>query len=396
MTSIHQSERDKEMKGSVKILKGEYDLEEQNNFAMELVNMCIESQCLKISLIPKANESVEIMDEPYEVYDLCGAEISLVPKGLPKEETPKEELFIFFALTDRERKKHGLCIKKCSKAEELNVTEYSCLYSSSPKLDITSMSYSSLLEMNSDETLSITEDSSGIGTEIAILPNKTQPTLQFESFKCWSVRVIEKIQKKLNQLEMPSFMETLEVTDVSMGTCIPQLHSVSNITVDEFGIWFDFDFTYNGSFQMTLQTKLKMPKNKQLQNDENTENSDVKQINEGNESSDEDGSGSIKSPKQNKFINKIEKWISHKHFQTVAQSRFVKKYVGDISNMLLTLTVEVHVLQGILAVNIPPVPTDRIWYGFRKDPTLSLTASPKVGSHEINLSAIVKMIEQKD
>ncbi|GIY19370.1 testis-expressed protein 2 [Caerostris darwini] len=497
MTSIHQSERDKEMKGSVKILKGEYDLEEQNNFAMELVNMCIESQCLKISLIPKANESVEIMDEPYEVYDLCGAEISLVPKGLPKRrvfrkkfpiciklplasqkysindtsddfeqeekcdyvslfpfqdgllETPKRRALYIFALTDREKETWFYALKKCSKAEELNVTEYSCLYSSSPKLDITSMSYSSLLEMNSDETLSITEDSSGIGTEIAILPNKTKPTLQFESFvktlfenylretnisehswksdtskkkdtqfrtytvewlnvalgrlfydfltqKCWSVRVIEKIQKKLNQLEMPSFMETLEVTDVSMGTCIPQLHSVSNITVDEFGIWFDFDFTYNGSFQMTLQTKLKMPKNKQqLQNDENTENSDVKQNNEVNESSDEDGSGSIKSPKQNKFINKIEKWISHKHFQTVAQSRFVKKYVGDISNMLLTLTVEVHVLQGILAVNIPPVPTDRIWYGFRKDPTLSLTASPKVGSHEINLSAIVKMIEQR-
>lgn len=34
-------------------------------------------------------------------------------------------------------------------------------------------------------------------------------------------------------------------------------------------------------------------------------------------------------------------------------------------------------------------------YGFRKDPVLSLNASPKVGTHEINLSAVVQMIEKK-
>lgn len=77
---------------------------------------------------------------------------------------------------------------------------------------------------------------------------------------------------------MPSFIETLEVTDVFMGTCIPQLHSVSNVVADEFGVWFDFDFTYNGSFQMTLQTKLKMPKTKnQMQSDEQTDNPELKQ-----------------------------------------------------------------------------------------------------------------------
>ncbi|KAF8774310.1 Testis-expressed protein 2 like protein [Argiope bruennichi] len=497
MTSIHQSVADKTMKGSVKILKGDYDPDEQRQHMAELVNICIENQCLKISRIPKNNECDENATTPFEIYDLSGADISLVPKDLSKRrafrkkfpiciklplssknyqtindsydmdqegrcdyvslfpyqdgliETPKRQALYIFALTDREKETWFYALKKCIVLEELNATEYSTLYSSSPKLDMTSISYSSLMEINSEETLSVTEDSSGISAELNFIQSKTKPTLEFEDYvktlfenyfrdintsehswkpeifsdanrkkdisstvrhvewvnvalgrlfydfltqKYWSERIMEKIQKKLNNLEMPSFVETLEVTDVFMGTCIPQLHSVSNVVVDEFGIWLDFDFTYNGSFQMTLQTKLKMPKTKhQMQSDEHPDNSDLKQSAEVNESSDDDG----KSPKQNKLINKLEKWISHKHFQTVAQSRFVKKYVGDISNMLLTLTVEVNLLQGILAVNIPPVPTDRVWYGFRKDPILNITASPKVGSHEINLSAVVKMIEQR-
>ncbi|GBM35670.1 Testis-expressed protein 2 [Araneus ventricosus] len=497
MTSIHQSVAEKTMKGSVKILRGDYDPDEQRHHVAELVNIYIENQCLKISRISKHNESDENITTPFEIYDLCGADISLVPKGLSKRrafrkkfpiciklpvssknsrtindsyddvdqeercdyvtlfpykdgllEAPKRQALYIFALTDREKETWFYALKKCINLEELNATEYSSLYSSSPKLDMTSISYSSLMEINSEETLSVTEDSSGISAEISFVPSKIKPTLEFDDYlktlfenyfrdintsehswkpeifsdasqkkginsttrpvewinvalgrlfydfltqKYWSERIIEKIQKKLNNLEMPSFVETLEVTDVFMGTCIPQLHSVSNVVVDEFGIWLDFDFTYNGSFQMTLQTKLKMPKKHQMQSDEQTDNSEMKQSAEANESSDDEG----KSPKQNKLINKLEKWIAHKHFQTVAQSRFVKKYVGDISNMLLTLTVEVNLLQGILAVNIPPVPTDRVWYGFRKDPILNITASPKVGSHEINLSAVVKMIEQR-
>ncbi|CAL1282431.1 unnamed protein product [Larinioides sclopetarius] len=497
MTSIHQSVAEKTMKGSVKILKGDYDPDEQKYHTAELVNIHIENQCLKISRISKHNESEENMTTPIEIYDLCGADISLVPKGLSKRrafrkkfpiciklplssknfrtindsyndvdqeercdyvtlfpykdgllEAPKRQALYIFALTDREKETWFYALKKCISSEELNATECSSLYSSSPKLDMTSISYSSLMEINSEETLSVTEDSSGISAEISFVSSKTKPTLEFQDYvktlfeiyfrdintsdhswkpgifldisqkediksttrpvewinvalgrlfydfltqKYWSERIMEKIQKKLNNLEMPSFVETLEVTDVFMGTCIPQLHSVSNVVVDEFGIWLDFDFTYNGSFQMTLQTKLKMPKKHQIQSDEQTDNPEMKQSAEANESSDDEG----KSPKQNKLINKLEKWITHKHFQTVAQSRFVKKYVGDISNMLLTLTVEVNLLQGILAINIPPVPTDRVWYGFRKDPILNITASPKVGSHEINLSAVVKMIEQR-
>ncbi|GFY36945.1 testis-expressed protein 2 [Trichonephila inaurata madagascariensis] len=498
MSSIHQNEFDKLMKGSVKILKGEYDSEEQSLSSTELVNVCIENNCLKILHLQKEDDSEENVGAPYEVYDLCGANISLVPKGLSKRrifrkkfpicimlpaiskklhtvedtfedmdqeekcdyfslfpyqdgllEMPKRRALYIFALTDREKETWYWALKKCVKIEE-HVTEFSSLYSGSPKFDATSLSYSSLMEMSHNETLSIADDSAGKSAEISFSSNKTKPNLEFGEYvkilfenyqreinaakfswtsediqivnkkknckqkdvpvewmnvalgrlfydfltqKHWSDKIMAKIQKKLNQLDMPTFMETLEVTDVFMGTCIPQLHSVSNVVNDEFGIWFDFDFTYNGSFQMTLQTKLKMPKTNS-QGEEPSDSTESKPNVEGHESSDEDGSG-VKKTKHSKFINKIEKWITHKHFQTVAQSKFVKKYVGDISNMLLTLTVEVNLLQGILAVNLPPVPTDRVWYGFRKDPILSITVSPKVGSHEINLSAIVKMIEQR-
>ncbi|KFM75644.1 Testis-expressed sequence 2 protein, partial [Stegodyphus mimosarum] len=161
-------------------------------------------------------------------------------------------------------------------------------------------------------------------------------------------------------------------------------------------MWIDFDFNYDGNFQMTLKTRLKMTRGKHLENTGITDPSAVKQNGDSIDSSDEDESeAKSHSVNRNKLFNKIEKWISYRHFQTVAQSKFVKRYVGDISNMPLTLTVEVNALHGILTVNIPPVPSDRVWYGFRKDPVLSLTAYPKVGTREINLSAVVQMIERK-
>ena len=59
---------------------------------------------------------------------------------------------------------------------------------------------------------------------------------------------------------MPSFIESLEVSDVFLGTSLPQIHTVSNPVIDTNGVWFNFDFNYCGSFQMTLKTKLNVTK----------------------------------------------------------------------------------------------------------------------------------------
>lgn len=60
-----------------------------------------------------------------------------------------------------------------------------------------------------------------------------------------------------------------------------------------------------------------------------------------------------------RFVDKITK---SKYFQKATETEFIKKKMEEVSNTPLLLTVELQELQGTLAVNIPPPPTDRIWY----------------------------------
>lgn len=60
-----------------------------------------------------------------------------------------------------------------------------------------------------------------------------------------------------------------------------------------------------------------------------------------------------------RFVDKIAK---SKYFQKATETEFIKKKMEEVSNTPLLLTVEVQECRGTLAVNIPPPPTDRIWY----------------------------------
>lgn len=69
--------------------------------------------------------------------------------------------------------------------------------------------------------------------------------------------------------------------------------------------------------------------------------------------------GGHKPSKIMRFVDKITK---SKYFQKATETEFIKKKMEEVSNTPLLLTVELQELKGMLAVNIPPPPTDRIWY----------------------------------
>ncbi|KAJ8404260.1 hypothetical protein AAFF_G00340330 [Aldrovandia affinis] len=93
-----------------------------------------------------------------------------------------------------------------------------------------------------------------------------------------------------------------------------------------------------------------------------------------------------------RFVDKITK---SKYFQKATETEFIKKKIEEVSNTPLLLTVEVQECRGKLTVNIPPPPTDRIWYGFRSPPHLELKARPKLGEREVTLAHVTDWIEKK-
>lgn len=236
----------------------------------------------------------------------------------------------------------------------------------------------------------------------------------------WVDFVSKKIQMKLSKIRLPYFMNELKLTELDMGHCTPRILTASQPSVDHQGLWVDLEISYNGSFLMTLETKMNLvrlgkegeglgeigkegvrPRTYFLADsdeesssagssdeEEMTENLSDKSIPLGAEGY----TGVHKPSKIMRFVDKIAK---NKYFQKATETEFIKKKMEEVSNTPLLLTVEVRECRGILAVNIPPPPTDRIWYGFRSPPHLELRAQPKLGERKVTLAPVTDWIEKK-
>ncbi|XP_062284144.1 testis-expressed protein 2-like [Scomber scombrus] len=241
----------------------------------------------------------------------------------------------------------------------------------------------------------------------------------FLSEPYWAELVSKKIQMKLSKIRLPYFMNELTLTELDMGVVTPRILGASKPSIDYRGLWFDLELSYSGSFLMTLETKMNLIRlGKEGENlrlgevgkdgyrprtyclaDSDEESSSAGSSDEEdsseltNESLGAEGYvGGHKSSKIMRFVDKIAK---SKYFQKATETEFIKKKMEEVSNTPLLLTVEVQELQGTLAVNIPPPPTDRIWYGFRKPPHLELKARPKLGEREVTLIHVTDWIEKK-
>uniref|UniRef100_A0A8B9P7H5 SMP-LTD domain-containing protein n=1 Tax=Apteryx owenii TaxID=8824 RepID=A0A8B9P7H5_APTOW len=244
----------------------------------------------------------------------------------------------------------------------------------------------------------------------------------------WAEQVSNKIQKKLSKIKLPYFMNELTLTELDMGTSIPSVLSASSPTIDDRGLWVDMEVTYSGSLQMTLETKMNLCKlGKESAAEESgpaeaggegprlslLADSDAESSSAG--SSDEEDvcateplgalgekvllpgteghvSGNSTSRKILRFVDKIAK---SKYFQKATENEFIKKKIEEVSNTPLLLTVEVQELSGTLAVNVPPPPTDRVWYSFRVLPQLELKVHPKLGEREVTFLHVTEWIEKK-
>lgn len=63
-----------------------------------------------------------------------------------------------------------------------------------------------------------------------------------------------------------------------------------------------------------------------------------------------------------KFLRIVENVAQSKYFKSVAQSKYIKKAVAGISKTKLKLSVDIKGCVGTLAINIPPPPSDRLWF----------------------------------
>ncbi|KFQ31773.1 Testis-expressed sequence 2 protein [Mesitornis unicolor] len=78
--------------------------------------------------------------------------------------------------------------------------------------------------------------------------------------KYWSDLVSKKIQMKLSKIKLPYFMNELTLTELDMGIAVPKILQAFKPSIDHRGLWIDLEMSYNGSFLMTLETKMNLTK----------------------------------------------------------------------------------------------------------------------------------------
>ncbi|KAM8961644.1 testis-expressed protein 2-like [Pelodytes ibericus] len=249
--------------------------------------------------------------------------------------------------------------------------------------------------------------------------------------KYWEDMVVNKIQKKLSKIKLPHFVNELTLTGLDMGTSLPQILTTSMPTMNERGLWINLDVSYSGSFQVTLETKInlsKLGKEAAGEDDDRAEDrrertlpSRARILIDSDEESSSAGSsedeeipiaethgavgdrlnptnpegftgGNSTSRKILRFVDKITK---SRYFQKATENEYIKRKIEEVSNTPLLLTVEIQELEGSLAVNIPPPPTDRIWYSFQTPPRVEMKVRPKLGEREVTFIHVTEWIEKK-
>uniref|UniRef100_UPI00398EE789 testis-expressed protein 2 isoform X2 n=1 Tax=Pristiophorus japonicus TaxID=55135 RepID=UPI00398EE789 len=241
--------------------------------------------------------------------------------------------------------------------------------------------------------------------------------------KYWSNLVSRKIQMKLSKIRLPYFMNELTLTELDMGVAMPRICQASKPSVNHQGLWIDLEISYNGSFLMTLETKMNLTKlgkeplgegykvgdvgkegpkaycladsDEESSSAGSSDEEDAQDVMGGDKALAAAAEGYVGGHRPSKIMRLVDKITKSKYFQKATETEFIKKKIEEVSNTPLLLTVEVQECKGTLAVNIPSPPTDRIWYGFRTPPHLELKARPKLGEREVTIAHVTDWIEKK-
>ncbi|RXN00762.1 Serine/threonine-protein kinase/endoribonuclease IRE1 [Acipenser ruthenus] len=192
------------------------------------------------------------------------------------------------------------------------------------------------------------------------------------------------------------------------------------------GLWIDLEISYNGSFLMTLETKMNLTRlgkdpvgeglgrvgeigregvrprtycladsDEESSSAGSSDEEDPPDLPAGDKALALGAEGFVGGHRASKIMRFVDKITKSKYFQKATETEFIKKKIEEVSNTPLLLTVEVQECRGTLAVNIPPPPTDRVWYGFRSPPHLELKARPKLGEREVTFAHVTDWIENK-
>ncbi|KAM8708993.1 hypothetical protein ACLKA7_015891 [Drosophila subpalustris] len=250
------------------------------------------------------------------------------------------------------------------------------------------------------------------------------------------VKIQEFMQKKLNSIKLPSFMEEVVITNIYLGQSPMLFHRMSQPMLDERGVWLDADVTYEGLAHITVTTKLNLlrvrskpkaspvltdttpgpetpPEMRNIPDDISQDtisnaiyDSDAESSGGSSTEADSPPPGVATEPTgQTEFFQNspgnarrifkiVDRIATSNLFQYATELPYVQRAMENM-NANITLRVELKGLVARGTLNIPPPPSDRVWLSFRGPPRLWISTKPQVGDKSVDWSIVTNVIESK-
>ncbi|ODM92656.1 Testis-expressed sequence 2 protein [Orchesella cincta] len=336
-------------------------------------------------------------------FDLWGATIELVPVGLSRKRIWKKKYPISISLALPYLQNLGtknVSKKMCGDGKKMY---RKLIYAS--KCKDTSLSFATDLasfvnsmkqafpHLNYTVYTPITPKEDWVNLhEIMFSPSflNVMVTRLFYDFLRSPSRLIEiwtRIEKKLAAARKPAFVESIQVKELDLGHCLPRILPACSPLIDSRGIWMELEIEYVGKMAITLEIVVNFLTMRVERGSEISVSSLSTTRKQPIYDSEADDSGDASEPEWLKRGESVAKsFVKNKH---------VHKLAENIAAAPLQLTVEVTRVAGTLVVNIPPVPSDRIWVGFSTNPVVELEVNPKFGERLFGYHYLKEFIKKK-
>lgn len=246
----------------------------------------------------------------------------------------------------------------------------------------------------------------------------------------WQDMITIIIERKLSRIKLPYWIEALRMSGLETGARLPVVSDVAPRPMhNELGVWLEMALEYHGGLSFRLETKINLMKLKQRQPlldgcfdtlpDASLDSQEFGELPIATASGAHIGAQTLGSPSSDasddeqappasgaspslasepnddaasstgsigsggrpphRLLGIVDRISSSRFFQRATENRFIKRAMEGVSNTPLVLHVRLERLAGRLQVNMPPAPSDRIWYGFVPTPEVHLKARPFYG-----------------
>jgi len=213
--------------------------------------------------------------------------------------------------------------------------------------------------------------------------------------------IMKKVNNKLAKVKELKYFKYIGITNLGFGRTTPQIKWVSRPSQNVRGVWTHVGLDYEGCITVSIeinginlledapgggvQFKMLMeedPGALPVQPQGAATTRDWSRLEAATNSDEEDSDESDSEEQDIQGLDAQQGQSSRKWWEIVQENELVKSGLSRLSstcwwkskveNMNFTLKLEIRKFKGVLVLNIPTPPTDRLWFAFKTAPDLDI------------------------